>query len=330
MEFDLSTSSLLVMEGFVVVQTRLKNANSILALNQTVSVITHHQQPNQVLGLTQSVVVTKAKILRASNFLSMNQVGVKVTERFLQSLLQFTQTADNANHQYGTSFLNLSQLAIASKGTNNLLVFTQTASCNFVKNLPLTSVLTITGATTANIDGTWQFVALARPASVASYNPKLLAIPPSPAYPVPISFIGTLTTLTFPNVDFGNSDRIEHTRISRRTIGEELMVYRDPRWPITETLKFKIIDLTASDGKAILQFLSDYLAQQIEFVDWLGVHWTGVITNPETMLTQPVRDQLCSGRYEIEIEFQGVQKYYVLSETTFSQTLNLAQTVVRS
>lgn len=185
-----------------------------------------------------------------------------------------------------SNFLALTQLLDVWRGTLNALNLSDLANVNLVISTTFPDQIVFQQGVAVVNDNNWQFVALAEPSTVTDYDPSSLAIPPTPDYPFITTFVGGQVELEFANVDYGDVDTVEHTRISRRTIGEELIVFKDPTWPTTETLKFKLIDITMTQGKAMLDFIQTYLAQQIKLQDWYGVRWLGVIVNPEASLIQ--------------------------------------------
>lgn len=105
---------------------------------------------------------------------------------------------------------------------------------------------------------------------------------------------------------FGDSDQIEHHRINRETRAGEKIIYRDAKWPVTETLKFKFEDLSQIQVKNILLFINKTLAKTITLKDQNNVSWTGIIVDPDTEATQDTRTEsdLCGG-FSFEFSFEG-------------------------
>lgn len=316
----------LVIEGFATVTRpdglHMEFPQDTLTFTQTVTVITTKKQISQSLHLTQSVAVNKRLSLSTSNHMVLASQGAKTKPRAAMNTLQITHAAYKTLPASADNILGLLQSVLVHRGINTRLTLTQAAICHFIKNLTASDTLDLSSAAIGSLDS-WRYIAADEPALIQNYDPSKLHIPPNRTQNIPIVFVGTGNSLTFKNVDFGDADKIEHTRISRRTIGEELIVYRDPRWPKTEILKFTILDLDQQEGKAMLGFINENLALQIKFCDWNGVRWLGVITNPETSLIQKDRYQVESGVFELEIEFQGVQTGFVLSESV-EDSLELA------
>lgn len=267
------------------------------------------------LTIAQSVSLTKHITLSASNFLSFQQQSGQPKNLATSNLLVMSQVGVKVLPNDVVQTFTISQSVLVVRGTVNTLTLSQSVVVNQVKLFNVQQTLSLIHGTVGIIDSNWQYVAVAEPALITDYDPSTLAIPPVPDFPLPTILIGGGNALSFDIVEYGDSDKIEHTRVSRRTIGEELIIFRDPVWPKTETLKFKLVDISASQGKALLNFIEETVAQQIKLSDYLGVRWIGVIINPETALVQTGRDQGCSGRYEIEIEFQGTQVGYTTSQS---------------
>jgi hypothetical protein len=251
-------------------------------------------------------------------------VGRRVKERSVSNLLSVSGSAYRTLPVSVVSQLNLAQELSFVRGCTSTLTISQTVGLNVSKVQSISQSLGLGSYTVALIDGNWQFTGLYTPIDILAYDPSKLQIPPVATHKVQL--ISDTEVLEYDIVDYGDQDRIEHTRISRRTRNEELIIYRDPVWPKTETLKFKLIDLSADQGKRTLDFLSSNLAATIRLTDWIGVRWSGIIVNPDAQLTQNIMDQDCgSGRYEINLEFQGEQLAGYIKELSISQVLTLNQ-----
>jgi hypothetical protein len=317
-EIILTTSNLFVVAQFVDAARpaglHVEPVFQDLGISQSVTVISTAPHVGHSFSIQQSVAVNRTVNLSANNFLPLATNGVRVKEFHIAHLLALTQDTKKVLPESAFNALGFTQSVQCVRGVYNAINFQHTVSVNIVKVCLVNHTLSLSQGAVALIDGNWQFVNVFTPIAIADYDPSQLHLPPVPTSPLPVKLIGGPYALTFTNVDFGDSDSVEQTRISRRSRGEDVIVYRDPLWPKTEIIKFKLIDLSASQGKAILDFLTVNLAQQIKFSDWLGIRWLGVIINPDATLTQTVQDQACgSGRYEIELQLQGEQVGYTMS-----------------
>lgn len=273
-----------------------------LTLVQTVEVFSSAQANSNAFVVSQTVGLNRVIDLSIAHHLSLSSGGAKIKELWTSTPLQLTHAAYLTDVGIASNTLTITQSANASRGLANLIVFAGVASCNMVKLESIAQSLTFHQGATALIDGNWQFQGVFTPVDINDYDPSLLQTPPVPTTPFPIE----IGNLIFRNVDFGDGDSIEHARISRRTRGEEIQVYRDSRWGRTEIVKFKIQDISQQQGQQLLSYISDNLAQRITFKDWFGVSWIGIIINPEATLVQSTRGAPC-GRFEIELHFQGTQ-----------------------
>lgn len=320
--YILSTGDVLIMQSFQSFTYpdgfSVQQVGQSLDFAQIVNVTTTNNSSHQQLMLQQNVAVNRLSQLSATNQLGLVSRGVKTKDFFTGNLLVFSQVGVKVLPQDLSHVFTINQSVDVNRGLNNLLTLIQTVTVNQVKLNSIVHTLTFVQGSFGIIDSNWQFVAVAEPSLITDYDPSTLAIPPIPIAPLPTILVGGNNALSFNIVEYGDSEKLEHTRVSRRTIGEELIIFRDDRWPKTETLKFKLVDISASQGKGLLNFIEENLAQQIKLSDYLGVRWIGVITNPETSLIQSGRDQGCSGRYDIEIEFQGTQVGYTTSQTAFN------------
>jgi len=109
-----------------------------------------------------------------------------------------------------------------------------------------------------------------------------------------------ITFLRNPELD--DRDRLGYTRINRETSGGELQVYRDPTWPLVNTLQGTIVGLKLTDVDALLTFFGDHLGEEISLHDWHGRFWRGVIMNPNEPVVEDTRD-----RWTVAFEFEGVE-----------------------
>jgi hypothetical protein len=101
-----------------------------------------------------------------------------------------------------------------------------------------------------------------------------------------VSLIYGSMNLQLKNPELGNTDSLEYTRLSRETLGGDVIIYRDPQWPKIEKLNitFDLCDEKLISQLKILIKLS--LGKQITYIDYNGITWTVLITNPNTAIKQ--------------------------------------------
>ncbi len=96
-------------------------------------------------------------------------------------------------------------------------------------------------------------------------------------------------SLTLRNPDFGDTDAIEARRIQRRTRGGDLIMFRDPQWPKTETLTYEFSYLTQQNLTDLSVFIQETLGQDIMLTDYNGQTYTAIIITPSEELVQSGR-----------------------------------------
>lgn len=111
---------------------------------------------------------------------------------------------------------------------------------------------------------------------------------------------GGIVVLRNPELD--DRDRLGYTRINRESRGGELQIYRDPLWPIVNTLQGTIVGLKIADVDDLHQFFEDTLGEEISLNDWHGRYWRGVILNPDEPAVEDTND-----RWTVSFEFEGVE-----------------------
>lgn len=99
--------------------------------------------------------------------------------------------------------------------------------------------------------------------------------------------------------EFGNKDRLAFNRIVRETRGGTLVVFADPMWPKIQTLVLTFTALRGPEKEDLLDFINDYVGQEIGLIDWEKRYWRGVV-NPDV---QAIEDSWNS--YTVNLEFDG-------------------------
>jgi hypothetical protein len=98
------------------------------------------------------------------------------------------------------------------------------------------------------------------------------------------------------NPDFGDRESLEIRRVSRKTRGGDLVVFRDPGWPKFATYQWKWSFLNQGDLSRLLYFVRQSLGQVITVVDYEGRTLTGcIITTPANEVSQEGREDYRAG-----------------------------------
>lgn len=283
------------------------------------------QAVNAIL-FTQTL-TTHAKYLAASNFLSFNQTlicNIKPTQASNRLFFKHTLTRivfyNLDVHQYlsfnqraipRTYFANVNQLLFFThklyrifdaknklifnqtvsieklKGVNQGLALQQNASCNLVRN--------------RSINQTLNFRSYATAYKVSRCFIGSPIVNPPTGHFHDVTFVSGNYTLTLRAPDFDNSDKLQFTRVNRQTRGGDLTIFRDPIWPQSAILALKWSTLAQKDINNILIFLKATIGQLVEYTDYEGRVFTGVIKTPASEVVESAR-QLNSAELEFEVE----------------------------
>lgn len=108
-------------------------------------------------------------------------------------------------------------------------------------------------------------------------------------------------SVTLRDPDFGDTDVIESRRIQRKNRGGDLILFRDPIWPRTETLNFEFSFLSKLQLNQLLLFIEETLGQEITLVDYNGRSYNGIITTPSGELSQAGREDF-KAKFSFQVE----------------------------
>lgn len=115
---------------------------------------------------------------------------------------------------------------------------------------------------------------------------------------------GTVTDeVVLRNPNLGNRHRVSPHRINRVTRGGDLIIYRDPSWPLVESLLVQFSALTRVKALELQTFIQDHLGEEIKLIDWEDRLWTGVIVVVDDPVVQ---DRKGDCAYTMSFEFEGV------------------------
>lgn len=115
-----------------------------------------------------------------------------------------------------------------------------------------------------------------------------------------IGFVVAGVNYVFRNPELGNTDELSFQRVTNKTRGGDLILFRDPDWPKTEILSLKFIFPEEVDYRRMMNMIKVSVGLLIHYTDHENRVWYGVISNPETEGTQ-------TGRFswEIDLKFEG-------------------------
>lgn len=113
-------------------------------------------------------------------------------------------------------------------------------------------------------------------------------------------YVSPTTILVLRNPQFSNKDTLNFNRINRQTRGGTLIVYANSIWPKIQTLQVEVQWLKPPQLANYLTFLGLSLGQEIGLLDHENRQWRGIITKPDTPVSNPENKDLT-----ISFEFEG-------------------------
>lgn len=113
-------------------------------------------------------------------------------------------------------------------------------------------------------------------------------------------YVSPTTTLVLRNPEFRNTDTLNFNRINRVTRGGTLIVFADPDWPKTQTLRMECQYLKKEQADNLLDFFKDSLGKEIGLLDHENRQWRGIVMTPDAEISHVSR----SNR-SVSFDFEG-------------------------
>jgi hypothetical protein len=152
-----------------------------------------------------------------------------------------------------------------------------------------------------------------RAGELCNYSPNIGSGPFTFSATPPTLTPGTLTlfwpvvspslTIVLRNPEFGNKISFNANRINRKSRGGTVQVFRKSTWPKFRTLSMNMSVLTTTQADAFKSFLNSTLGLQIGLTDHEGRTWKGIISTPDTDITE-IGPGAC-GNYATSFQFEG-------------------------
>lgn len=114
-------------------------------------------------------------------------------------------------------------------------------------------------------------------------------------------YVSPTNTLELRNPEFQNPDTMDIQNVLTRSRGGDLILIRDPLWPVVETKSYKIVTITAVKKELFKTFLQESRGKEIGLLDYENRQWHGIILNPNARIVT-IKDT-CS--YDITFDFEG-------------------------
>ena len=221
--------------------------------------------------------------------------------------------------------LNLQVVGIKRNKVDHTLAFTQTINAGKSKqvtsNLGIVPILHVQGLFHRHVIHdlglvhSGAFESLVGPCQRKQYEPQVgfttdttvllpSATPPTlsdATLTLTFPYVSPTNTLVLRNSEFGNKDTLNFNRINRTTRGGALVVFADSEWPKTQTLAVTLNSLTPAQADDLLTFFDQSLGLEVGLLDHEGRLWRGIITNPDSPIANPGRDD-----HSASFEFEGV------------------------
>lgn len=94
--------------------------------------------------------------------------------------------------------------------------------------------------------------------------------------------VSTFGTLTLPNVELGNNERINTGRQEAQSYDGDLLTTYNDAWPINYFLEYSMTKLCPEEYTTIVEYLEGSLGQAIVLTDHTGVDWDVILTSPNS------------------------------------------------
>jgi hypothetical protein len=297
--YFIAVETLLSIQDFVDVASNedvdRSTGADILALSQSVSYEVVHPTPapenNDLehhlisnLNLTQ-IVKTPLLPLKLTSQLYLQQDMYRRHDIDLFNTLMLTHWTEKLNLYELSNTLNLSQ-TVRHNGNDgeNTLVFTNTATYQFVRNRTFSQTLSLSQTVTV----------------FKANDPNYVAINVTTPTAGDVVFSYGVLSVTLPAPEFGDTDSIEQSRINRRSRGLDLIIYRDSIWSRRDIFRWTFSGLSESEAFAFQNFINQTVGLLVDITDFYGRSWQGTILNPD--LTIEHAGLGCQYSFAVEFE----------------------------
>lgn len=119
-------------------------------------------------------------------------------------------------------------------------------------------------------------------------------------------FTSPTLTLDLRNPEFGNQERVNFSRISRKSRAGTPIIFFNEIWPTEDLLFWTFIDISEAKKDLYKTFIAASLGKEIKLTDFETHIWKGIIQNPSNEIVCDKKADACNnGRYTIVFEFLG-------------------------
>lgn len=266
--YNLSAASPMTLVQDAISSIKNASASSAMALSQIVNV-TGFVSASSVLALTDSG-HSNIHPVSASSVLTLTDSHTKVLIHTLATVLSLDD--------------DLERIAVFRRALSSNLALIQAVEIFIDREGVLCNYSPFVGSGDFTFDATPPVLT---PSTLTLYWP----------------FIAPSLTLELRNPEFGNKISFNANRINRKSRGGTIQVFRKETWPKFRTLQMDISVLSTTQITNFKAFLIASLGQEIGLIDHEGRTWKGVITTPDTDITE-TGGAPC-GNYATSFQFEG-------------------------
>lgn len=257
-------------------------------------------------GLRQEVSLQVILNPSASTLISWGQKSAPTQVGTANSHIHLSQEALKVLYDDPEDIIYFQQSASSTVSTplTNTLTFEQTLSSNGVVARELTSTLILKSIATFHFVQFCEF-------DLGVGDGECLVPAPSPTPPVLLRRESTIFTYPYStptdtfelrNPQFDNVEQFEFRRISRRSRGGELQIYRDENWPKAERLIVSFNAMKEDTARQLLNFMNKSLGKEIGILDFESRQWRGILLTPSAQV-----EEGNTVGFSTSLEFEGVQ-----------------------
>ena len=117
-------------------------------------------------------------------------------------------------------------------------------------------------------------------------------------------------TVTLPAPNFGNTERLNFSRVQRETRRGTTEIFYDPQWPIEDVLVLPFNTLNQTQHDNLIVFLDASIGHIVQYRDHENMTWEGVITTVNAEFKSVSKASPCSEEYySVTLEFLGTLQW---------------------
>lgn len=271
------------------VTTNYKTFNIVDSLGLTDSLPTPPYPTSNILALTDAA-RSSLQTFTINDALNFTDTIVDKTRQSLHDTLAFVDAVSTNMH---SQFVG--HALILNDATTEILIHNLFVSVPLIDTTKRILVASRAVASSLQLVQTLE-VYIVRPGVFCNYAPSVGSGPITISTVPPTITPSTLTlfwptvspslTVVLRNPQFGNKISYNPNRINRKSRGGKVQVFRDNKWPQFTLLTMDISMLNQTQIDAFKSFLAATLGLVVGITDHDGFNWSGIITTPDTTITQ--------------------------------------------